>query len=58
MIAVEHDAGFCRVDELQTFAQVQERLASGQGLLNGYQLADSFMRGLAFKMEKMDKFGA
>ena len=58
LVAIEHDAGFCRIDELQGVDQIGERLSSGQGLLNSYQLTDSYMRNIAFKMEKLDKFGA
>ena len=58
LVAIEHDAGFCRIDGLNSFQDVIEKLGSGEGLLNCYQLADSFMRNLAFKMEKLDKFGA
>ena len=58
LVAIEVDEGFCRVDGLTTLAEVEAKLANGEKLLNMYQLADSFMRQLAFKMEKMDKFGA
>lgn len=58
LVAVEHDAGFCRVDGLQTLEQVINSVQTSKGLLNCYQLADSYMRNVAFKMEKLDKFGA
>ena len=58
LIAIEHDSGFCRIDELESLDQVRERIASGHGLHNSFQLTDSFMRNVAFKMDKMDKFGA
>jgi len=58
LVAIECDNGFCRVDNLQNYSEVQEKLQSGEGLLNCYQLADSYMRNLAFKMGKLDKFGA
>ena len=58
MVVLEHDAGFCRVDGHTSVAAVQDQLARGEPLLNMYQLADSLMRNLAFKMEKQDKFGA
>ena len=58
LVAVEHDYGFQRVDNLSSFAEMKEKVASGQGLLNCYQLADSFMKGVAFKMDKLAKFGA
>ena len=57
-MAVEHDTGFCRVDALQNFDEVLAKLESGEGLLNSYQLADSFMMNIAFKMEVLNKFGS
>ena len=41
---LEYDVGFNRVDQLPNH--------------NMYQLADSFMRGVGFKLGKVDKFGA
>ena len=58
LVAVEHDTGFCRVDTLQNYDEVLAKLQSGEGLFNSYQIADSFMRNLAFKMGTLDKFGA
>ena len=53
LVAVEHDRGFLRVDGLGSLQQVKEKLATGEGLLNSYQLADSFMKGMAFKLDKL-----
>ena len=61
LIVIEHDQNYCRVDELKSCDELkQKENQDGQygGFFNCHQLADSLMRGIAFKLGKVDKFGA
>ena len=63
LLVIEHDTDYCRVDQIESCASLTEQIAQAKndtsvGFLNCHQLADSFMRHIAFKLGKVDKFGA
>jgi hypothetical protein len=52
LAVIECDYGYNRIDNTNNIGE------EGLEFLNKCQLADSFMRGVAFKLGKIDKFGA
>ena len=63
LIVVENDKDFCRVDSLQSHQELLEILNGYQSgkeprLLGHFQLADTLMRQVGFKLGKINKFGA
>lgn len=64
MVVVEYDNENCRCDEFTDYLELSNKLLQLQngweytGLQDKYQLADSFIKNVAMKLGKTDKFGA
>ena len=60
VLLIENDKDYMRIDRFQSYEEIQKALAQDQGnpFLYNYQLAESFMKQVAFKLGKMEKFGA
>jgi hypothetical protein len=60
ILLVEHDQDYMRIDKFESMREIVEAFSSGTGnpLIYKYQLAETFMRQVAFKLGKLEKFGA
>jgi len=60
VIVVESDREYMRIDGFNSVQEITDALAKANGnpFLYNYQLAETFMRQVAFKLGKMEKFGA
>ena len=60
ILLVEHDQDYMRIDKFDSMREIVEAFSSGTGnpLIYKYQLAETFMRQVAFKLGKLEKFGA
>lgn len=57
---MEFDVNYNRVDSFKDMGEVMGNLANMKSnvFMNAFQLMDSFMRGVGFKLGKVAKFGA
>jgi hypothetical protein len=60
---IEHDQDYMRIDNLTSYDEICKAFSNevefeGNPFLYKYQLAESFMRQLTFKLGKLEKFGA
>ena len=60
ILITECDIDYQRLDKYESFSQIQSDLQTLEGnpFVYKYQLADTFMRNVAFKLGKLEKFGA
>eukprot|EP00347_Sterkiella_histriomuscorum_P007323 403349390 len=60
ILLIECDIDYQRLDKYESLDQIQKELdtAEANPFVYKYQLADTFMRNIAFKLGKLEKFGA
>lgn len=60
MLIIENDLEYQRIDHFKSFEEIQKAIEEDKGnpFIYKYQLAESFMKQVAFKLGKMEKFGA
>lgn len=59
VLLIESDKEYMRIDHFKGLNEIIESVGEGKNeFLYKYQLAESFMKQVAFKMGKMEKFGA
>ncbi|TNV80174.1 hypothetical protein FGO68_gene10961 [Halteria grandinella] len=59
VLLIECDKEYMRIDHFKELKEIFESVGQGKNeFLYKYQLAESFMKQVAFKMGKMEKFGA
>ena len=57
---IENDLEYMRIDQYHAFQEIVRDLKEVEGntFVYKYQLADTVMKMIAFKMGKLEKFGA
>ena len=61
ILLIEHDQDYMRIDHFTSYKEIIDTLQTtpaGNPFIYKYQLAESFMRQVAFKLGKLEKFGA
>ena len=58
LLVIENDTDYIRKDKFKTLAEILSASVEANPFVYKYQLAESFMRQVAFKLGRLEKFGA